>query len=138
MANVDIAPASYRRDEPCVLDSKSNGLRVVAILDGYGSWGTGAETAHWVRERLGEQWGRARPVDAATIAADLAAAARAIPEEFRDNEWGDGFAFAAALVRAESVQVMAQGRFGAIHFGPTQVVPLYTPGTWVMEQVAAG
>jgi hypothetical protein len=64
--------------------------------------------------------------------------AKAIPEELQDSEWGEDFSFAAALLQGPSVQVVAQGRVGVLHFGSGGVLPLYKPGTWVMEQVAAG
>src|SRR5207244_1405454 len=58
-----------------------------------------------------------------------------IPEHIRE---GDSFSFAAALVSGDTVQVVAAGRFGALHVVGGHVIQVYSPGTWVMEQVEAG
>lgn len=141
MAKLDIAPARYWRDESNVLDFTRGDSRLVVVVDGDGSWDFGAEAAQWVRERLAERWRDSAPVDAAAFASDLRVVATGIPDELHDDSWGDsgnGFSIAAAFVRGPSVQVVAQGRMGALHFGQAGVVPLYTPASWVMEQVSAG
>ena len=144
MADIEIAPAINRRNESRVLDLDAGGGRLVAIFDGSGSWGSGLETAAWVQSRLAEAWKRSPPADAAKLVLDFEAAANAIPDDLKDSEWGleptwaHDFWFAAVLVLGRRVHVITDGSYGALRFGSREVISLYEPRTWVMEQVAAG
>jgi hypothetical protein len=135
MAKVDIAPARYRFNHPSLLDFRRGAIGLVAILDGTASWDTGVQAASWVYHALERQWREAVPRHADDLSHDLLSAAALIPEEIRQ---GDSFAFAAVLLDGDSVQVIAAGSFGALHVMNRTVAEIYSPGTWVMEQVAAG
>jgi hypothetical protein len=108
---------------------------LIAIVDGAGSWDSGMEAASHVYHVLEGRWRTALPVDAGALERDLLAATGTIPEEMRQ---GDSFSFAAAMLCDESVQIIAAGRFGVLNVVGERAAQIFSPGTWVMEQVAAG
>ena len=109
----------------------------MALFDGAGSWGPGAEAAIWVRDQLRSRWAKRSRVRLDLFRADLTAAASSLPQELRGEE-GDEFSVAALLLDEEGIQFCAAGRYGALHVTPHSALALHSPASWVMEQVTAG
>jgi hypothetical protein len=125
---LDIAHANHGDPaRKCIVRAESGAHVCLAVVDGWGSWGNGAQAAAWVRDCLDAAWRRKLPTTAHSFADELAEALRALPPDLRDPEFGCGFSVAALVARDGEVGVCAAGLYGVDVVGAAGVLHLYRP-----------
>jgi hypothetical protein len=99
---IDLATAEYH-SAPGVVEVARDGIILIAVVDGAGSWGTGVEAAAWAAGRLADRGDR-RFAGIETVVDDVRCLGGEIPERLRDREWGSGFSGTAAELQALAVE----------------------------------
>lgn len=124
---------------PVLLDAGTEESRVLAILDGTGSWEAGDEEARTVATLLRSMWPANVPVSAEALMRDIESATELIGTLPSDDSFGrPGFSFAAAIVSGDGVSILSCGSYATLHVHDGVVDVLYRPLFWIDEQVSIG
>lgn len=138
--NVDVAPSRFPASAgPVVVDHGTSNERIIAILDGTGSWEAGEEESRVVGGRLVPIWSLNLPCSPHEIIRDIDAALSSVAPVPADEGFGrSGFTFIGVLVRHEQAFVVSCGSYAALHIRTGRAELLYRPLFWVDEQIRMG
>lgn len=138
--NVEIGRSRFPDNVgPVLLDARTEDSRVLAILDGTGSWEAGAEEARTVARVLHSVWSVNLPRSAEALMRDIETASELIDNLHRGDSSGrPGFSFAAAIISGDGVSILSCGSYATLHVHDGVVDVLYRPLFWIDEQVSIG
>lgn len=131
-------PSRFEEDCPPLGWCASPTQAGVVLLDGLGSWGTGAEAAAWTRERFAHDFERAPPTSPRAFTEALSRALTELPLSIT-AEWGGwSFSAAAVLVDGPCWHVASLGRHAIVAVGPRGATTLAAPQRPLDALVASG
>lgn len=138
--NVEVAPQRFPGAfGPRLIDLASGNSRVIAVLDGTGSWEAGAEEASAVADFLQTTWSGNIPSSPEEVVRDLSAGTADLTRLPVDESFGRaGFSFTGLLVRDHDVFVVSCGVYAVVRVHDAHVEMIYRPQFWVDEQVQSG
>jgi hypothetical protein len=132
---VDCAPASCQgRTDPGVVHVRTEPADVVAVFEGWGSWGSGMDAAAEALRLTAERWTNAAPASIHAAAADVHAIAASVTGTKADAFDDRAFSGVIIWVAAETVQVAAAGTLAAALIGPASAKFLFKP-RMLLDQV---
>lgn len=126
--HVDRAPASYQgRTDPGIVHVRTEAADVVAVFEGWGSWGSGMDAAEEALHLTAARWTSAAPASIHAAAADVHAIAASLAVARADAFDDRAFSGLIVWVAAETVQVAAAGSLAAVLFGAASTKLLFKP-----------
>lgn len=133
---IEAAPLAYEQSpDPGVIHLVSGEAHLLALFDGWGSWGDGMAAAARTRARLEERWRSALPGTIESIAADIEAEARVAERDFHDDLADSSFSAVAVWLRGAAAHVAAAGAFHVLLIGESGVTPVFRPRKFVDQLV---
>lgn len=121
---------------PVLLDYAHESTRLIAILDGTGSWEAGDASAVEVAHELRARWASKAPSTSNELIQHVATAAKASANRQPANIFARaGFSFVAVLVTDEHALVVSCGSYAVLHLQRDHANVVYQPSFWVDEQV---
>lgn len=137
MPAIDTADGDHERALPAIVRASADGaLQFVALIDGLGSWGCGAEAAARLHDALARVETLPSDIDPAHLINRMCFPFRAVPDDW----WTDGWEFSVVgvIVRATTATIVASGAFTVVHQrGDTRSV-VYRPETLADRAVREG
>jgi hypothetical protein len=125
-------------DAPRTLLIRKGEGAVAAVIDGFGSWGSGAEAARWTLTRLGEEWAGQEALSELAVAQDVARVVDLTPNELRNDDLGWGFAVAVIVCKGAALTWYAAGSYSVHHFLGDARRALFRPRMLVDDLIASG
>jgi hypothetical protein len=129
MLTVDVVPGVRLSGDPGVVDLPVGARRIVALFDGWGSWGTGMEAAARCRAETEARWRNTPPTSLEAAVADVHDIANSTPAEFRADDYDCAFHGVVLLLEGSSIHVAAAGAFPVVLASRSGFMLLFKPRT---------
>jgi hypothetical protein len=126
----DIAqPAKNSIGDPAVAMVSSHGRTIVALFDGWGTWGMGYEAAARTRSLAEARWGGKLPDSIEAAAEDVHEFANSTPAAFHDDMDDCSFHGVILLLASSSIHVAAAGAYAVALASPAGLTSIFKPQT---------